>query len=239
METDRELEDRNALVFSYLTLRKAIGILGIALPFVVALGAAIIFQQGLQGSISGYYYTGMRNVFVGSLWATAFFLLCYKGYGRLDDLAGDFGCLAAIGITLFPTTPDPASAVDEFIGRLHFVFGAAFFLTLIFFSVYLFRKKAKDKTPTPEKLLRNNVYLACGIVMVVCMVLIGIFQLLRDGPLASLVNLNPTFWLETFALLAFGLSWFTKGEGIFKDKEPTSSQGPEPQPLPGGAQTAA
>jgi len=29
---------------------------------------------------------------------------------------------------------------------------------------------------------------------------------------------NPLFWLETLAILAFGVSWIVKGEAILKDE---------------------
>ena len=95
-----------SLVFSYLELRKAIGILGMVLPFVVSLGAWLFFQEGIQRSISAYYHTGMRDVFVGTLFAIGFFLLSYKGYERSDAIAGDLGCLFAVGVALFPTAPE-------------------------------------------------------------------------------------------------------------------------------------
>ena len=73
--------NKNSLVFSYLEHRKTIGILGIALPFVLLLGALIIYQTGLQTSISSYYYTGMRDVLVGTLVAYGIFLFSYTGSG--------------------------------------------------------------------------------------------------------------------------------------------------------------
>jgi len=78
-----ELKRRNALIISYLSLRKAIGFLGILLPFVLYFGALIIFGTGLQTSISGYYHTGMRDVYVGTLCVIGFFLFSYKGGEKL------------------------------------------------------------------------------------------------------------------------------------------------------------
>ena len=69
--------NERSMVFSYLALRKSIGFLAIALPFVVSLGALIFFQTGLQKSISSYYHTDMRDVFVGTLCVIGFFLLSY------------------------------------------------------------------------------------------------------------------------------------------------------------------
>lgn len=74
------------LVVSYLTLRKLIGILGLVFPFVVAVGAHWIFNAEWQQSLSAYYYTGTRNVFVGTLWAIGIFLFAYPGYNHRGDL---------------------------------------------------------------------------------------------------------------------------------------------------------
>ena len=48
---------REPVVFEYLTLRKAVGIIGVGLPFALAFGKIISQGSGLQPSISGYYYT--------------------------------------------------------------------------------------------------------------------------------------------------------------------------------------
>src|SRR3989304_3888454 len=134
--------NERSLIISYLTLRKTIGLLGTALPFVLSLGALILFQTGIQSSISSYYHTDMRDVFVGTLCVIGVFLLSYKGYERTDDIAGDLGCVFAVGVALFPTAPDStASSVDRLIGYVHHAFAALFFLTLIYFSLFLFTKK--------------------------------------------------------------------------------------------------
>jgi len=215
-----ELEAQNALVISYLALRKAIGVLGIGLPLAVSLGALIVFQTGLQGSISDYYYTGTRDVLVGTLWAIGFFLLSYKGYGRADAIAGNWGCVFAVGITLFPTVPDiNPSATAIWIGYLHVAFALLFFSTLIYFSLWLFTKTDPSKPPTKKKLQRNMVYRACGYTMALCILLIGAYYLLKNRGASALQAYHPVFWLEAIAIEAFGISWLTKGEAILKDRD--------------------
>ncbi len=120
-----------SLVLSYLGLRKAVGIIGFALPFVLAFGKILLQGPGIQSSISGYYYTDMRNIFVGSLCAIGVFLMSTKGYDRRDEVAGILACVFAIGVALFPTTPDVgATPQDKYIGTLHLSFAALLFLTL-------------------------------------------------------------------------------------------------------------
>jgi hypothetical protein len=58
------------LVLSYLTLRKAVGWIGLTLPIILAIGG-FIFQAfadrplKIEPSVSSYYFTGMGTVFVG------------------------------------------------------------------------------------------------------------------------------------------------------------------------------
>lgn len=214
-----ELGSESYLVVSYLTLRKAIGILGIALPFVVSLGAGIIFRKEIQNSLSGYYYTGMRDVFVGTLCAIGVFLLSYKGYERIDDIAADLASIFAIGVALFPTAPDGAvSDQARSIGYIHLGFAVLFFLTLIYFSLFLFTKTNPSKSPTPQKLQRNMVYRACGTIMGVCVALMIIYTLLTINQPSLYREFHPLYWLETIAIVSFGFSWLTKGEAILKDQ---------------------
>lgn len=211
-------EVANTLVFSYLAHRKTIGLLGMALPIVLYLGALILFQIGLQDSISKYYYTGMRNMLVGALWATGIFLLSYKGYGRADTITAIVAGIAAMGISIFPTTPKTnLSDIQVLIGNIHLAIAAIFFCALIYFSYFLFTKTDPKKRPTRRKLQRNVIYRVCAIVMAVCIVLIAIYLFISGRGATPIDGLEPVFWLEAIALEAFGLSWLTKGEAILKD----------------------
>jgi hypothetical protein len=207
-----------SLVFSYLALRKAIGFLGCALPFAVSLGAWLLFRTGIQISISNYYYTGTRNVLVGALWAIGFFLLSYRGYERKDAIAGILGCVFALGTALFPTAPeiDPTPHAT-LIGYFHQGFAGLFFFTLIYYSLFLFTKTHPRGRPTRRKLQRNLVYRVCGIAMAVCILLMTIYTFLPDAAAAPLKRYHPIFWLETIAILSFGVSWLTKGQAILQD----------------------
>jgi hypothetical protein len=218
----KELVSKQSLVFSYLALRTVIGVLGIALPFVVSLGALLLFGSKLQGSISAYYYTGMRDVLVGTLWATGFFLFSYKGYGRADNILSNIACLFAIGIALFPTAPViGATSKETIIGVFHLIFAAGFFGILTVFCLQLFTK-TNTKNPTKRKLQRNIIYRVCGYTMMVSISLLVIYSVLRivlpNHAVASLAKFLPIYWLEAFSLVAFGVSWLTKGEAILKDE---------------------
>lgn len=135
-------------IISYLTLRRAVGIIGVSLPIVLLAGSVIIFNcSEVQGSISKYYHTVMRNVFVGALCAVALFLWAYKGYKRdekdnkylvPDNSAGNFAALFALGVAFFPPfigTDDLTSCILEvydhkITGTLHLLWALLFFLSL-------------------------------------------------------------------------------------------------------------
>jgi hypothetical protein len=198
------------VLVSYLTLRRVVGGLGVALPVVLALwGFAVCDCLRLQPSISDYYDLRTRDVFVGILFTIAWFLFCYRGYERKDNVAGNFACLFALGVALFPNNGTPREQA------VHFGSALALFLVLAYFSLFLFTKSSGS--PTPEKKIRNRVYITCGVSILVCIALIGLYYWrLTDTAVAVL---KPVFWLESLALWAFGTSWFVKGETLWRDSE--------------------
>lgn len=213
----QERPSNDSFVLSYLALRKSIGIIGVALPVVLALGKIALGDPGIESSISGYYYTNMRDVFVGSMCAIAVFLMSYRGYERSDEIAGDLACVFALGVALFPTTPEISpSALDRIVGGVHLLSAACFLLTLAYFSLVLFRKTHPHTAPTERKVLRNKVYRVCGYVIVVCIALIAL--LIGSGWSQVLSRFDPVFWLESAAVVAFGISWLTKGETFLRDR---------------------
>jgi hypothetical protein len=59
------------------------------------------------------------------------------------------------------------------------------------------------------------VYLVCGILIILSIILIAVVMFLPAA--ANIHRINPVFWLETIALFAFGISWLVKGEVVLKD----------------------
>ena len=214
--TDNVVDGRS-IVTSYMTLRKFIGILGFALPGTLFLGGVLVFGTGLQPSMSAYYHTGMGDVFVGTLCAIGVFLLSYRGNESNDDIAGNFAFVFAVGAALFPTALDGATGVAAVVGKLHFVFAAGFFLTLIYFSLRLFTKTRPDRQPTPRKIARNRIYRACGSVMLACLLMIAVLKL-APGTDDWVRDTSAVFWLEALAIVAFGVSWLVKGEAVLGDR---------------------
>ena len=203
------MTQQRRLIVSHLRLRRVLGILGVALPFVLMLwGFALSgWSMELQDSISDYYSLRTRDAFVGILFAIAWFLCAYRGYERKDDIAGYLACMFALGVAFFPNSG------ESWEGIVHFSSAAGLFLVLSFFSLFLFTKSGNYQTPQKRK--RNRIYVACGLVILLCLALTGAYIWLLEDTAISCIK--PVFWLESLMIWAFGVSWFVKGETLWKD----------------------
>jgi hypothetical protein len=209
-------------VMSFLLLRKLVGIIGMLLPFVLVAGNAII-GSGMQGSMSAYYYTSMRNVFVGALCSLGIFLVTYNGYDRPDRIITNIAGAGAICVAFFPTSPKHATTGQAIVGSFHLSFAGIVFIMLAVMSL-----RFAKRMPTPRDGLRRleklgyafgftppgtsatpgleiTIYRACGLVIAACVVLVF--------PLGNLFG-HSLLVLETIMLAAFGTSWFVKGKHI-------------------------
>ena len=75
------------------------------MPIVLAVGGFISTGSlTLESSISSYYDTPMRDVFVGVLLVLGFFLLAYKGYKPIDNIAATLGFVLALEVALCPSS---------------------------------------------------------------------------------------------------------------------------------------
>lgn len=203
--------DHSAQIHSYHSLRKAVGWIGILLPFVLVLGHLIIFRGDRPlNNMSVYYHTGMRDLFVGAICAIALFLFFYRGYDRWDDISANIAGFFALGVAFFPTVVDGSW---DWAAWVHFISAACFFVILALTSIFLFTRG--EDHPSEMKQRRNQIYRVCGTVMLVSLASIEVFFLFFDG-----INSDSGFVLiaETVTLVAFGVSWLTKGGTLYPDK---------------------
>ncbi len=140
-----------------------------ALPFVLLVGGLALDGVGVQSSISAYYYTVMGGVFVGSLCAQGVFLISYR-YRRLDSVLSTVAGILVIAVALLPTAPVDPTARQSVIGAVHLVCATLYYLTLAYFSYFLFTRTDPGRPPTTRKRLRNRIYRVCGVAVVGCLV---------------------------------------------------------------------
>jgi hypothetical protein len=194
------------------------------MPFVVRLGAYVLEGIPATDSISAYYYTGMRDIFAGTLFAIGIFLFLYRGPDKQDDVLTNIAGAAAVGIGLLPMDPEysavivarfpevanPSCYVNHGPLGYHLYVVSAFFAIISYLAIFRFPKPAPGVAVTRQKESRNKVYVACGVVMIASfMAIIGLkFWAPRES----------IFWPETFAIVSFAVAWLTKGQFFLKDK---------------------
>jgi len=130
------------LVVSYLGLRRIVGAIAILLPFVLRIGI-IPFSHNVPYSVSGYYYSPMRNILVASLCVLGVFLIGYKGYDSLDSSITNVAGGAAIGVAFFPTS-DP-SFRPVWVGHVHPFFAAMAMVSLALMALQFTQTRPRNK----------------------------------------------------------------------------------------------
>ena len=98
--------ERN-VVYTYRYLRAAM--IALLLMLVFSVGYQWWWETGRTcwlGSISAYYYTPARTIFVGSLCALGACLIAYKGHSPEEDVLLNFSGFMAFVVAMVPTVPD-------------------------------------------------------------------------------------------------------------------------------------
>ena len=214
-------KQREDMVLSYHRVRTALGVLGMLMPMVLIIGGLNDYQR-IEPSISDFYHTIYRDIFVGTLCAIGVFLICYRGYGRRegdvidDDWLGTIAGVAAFGVALFPNespTHEIATMTQNVVGidvspMFHYASALVFFSCLAVFCLAKFSRSARTR--------RRYLYIACGWVLLAALVgitLASVVKIFGGGALQlAVVRYNVVFWFEAFGIWAFGLSWLVKGE---------------------------
>jgi hypothetical protein len=231
IKSTKEIRHGQDQLIPFLWLRRGIGFLGIILPLVLLLGNSLLSNcNTIQYSISDYYHSNMRDIFVGIICIIALFLFTYRGYDKSDNIASNLACIFALGVAFLPTSIKTANinclnCNYRQYPKLHTISAVCFFLILTYFALIQFPKSEKlDETiqETDSEIIsaskkRKMIYLACGVVMLLSILLTGAYMLFGKK-IDFLANKPVVFYLEWAALWAFGISWIVKGKWILNKK---------------------
>lgn len=223
--------DNKLWLQSGLTLRTFVGIAGMALPFLVWFFLYMATGRGEPlDSISHYYYTRVDSIFIIVMGLLAIFLILYKGPKAYDFYLSTIAGFAALVLIFWPTSSivnvinDPNTSysntvIQDLCSRelIHYISSGIFLFILAMMSICIFTKSDKKWEDMGKmKRRRNRVYIFCGIIMLLCILIIWlgstgkIFTNFYD-------DYHLTFWMETIAVEFFGFSWLVKGGVILKD----------------------
>jgi hypothetical protein len=205
-------------VRSYLLMRVLVGALGVALPFAVVLIDKVAFHgdPSPRDSLSAYYYSGVRELFVGTLCATGVFLITYKVAERsLDNTFSEIAGVAAVVVALFPTgrpnglvplTPLQDRLGEDTVKWIHYGAAGIFIVSLgvicFFFGL---REGMRPRRPGKRSpAFWRNYHWGCTGGIAAAVVWIAITQIVGSPRRSLLIG-------EAVSVLAFGASWFMKG----------------------------
>ena len=216
-------------VLSYLLIRTVVGVIGLVLPFILIIGETFYVRGGMhvRGSLSAYYHTSMRDLFVAGLCVTGVLLATYmSGLTKTWDfwlslIAG----IAVLGVVFFPTarpgllpdaprcgsTPIPEGCAsvqqqfgETFVASIHFACATIFILCLAAIA-FLFAYR--------EKAFKNNIGMAriqklCGWAIIVAVAVAVAVAFVVIGELLHLRmwELTPLYLASVAAVWAFGVS---------------------------------
>jgi hypothetical protein len=188
-------------------LRGGMAVIAFALPVVLLVGGHWASSGAQPTSISGYYHTAMRNVFVGALITLGVFLLLYRAFNRLENWLLNIAGLAVICVALLPCGPDQGAtdtAARTFTAaQAHGICAMVAFGCLAAVAIFLGRDTVSLLPDQPTRRRYTRVYVALGIAMIVL-------------PAAALLlahwSVSWLFWVESAALWVFATYWTVKTE---------------------------
>ncbi len=221
MNTDANQRHKQDQVMSYHRVRTALGLLGISLPLVLILGG-LGADGRIEPTISDFFHTKLRDIYVGTLSAIGIFLISYRGYRKGDDemlsdnIIATIAGLAAFGLAFFPNAnggSEVETLTQAVLGQntamnIHFVSGSVFFLCLALFCYVKFPKGAQPA--------RQRIYRICGHVIIASLagLIVGSYlKMSGPEPIRTMVlDWRLIFWAEAIGIWAFALSWLVKGK---------------------------
>jgi hypothetical protein len=196
-------EIQGHMLGTYHSVRLGVSALGLVLA--LSLLGPWVDGLPLRGSMSAYYYSPMRNVFVGVLVATGALLYLYKGFSSAENLTLNLAGLLAVGVAWLPTAAEGTER--NAVGFAHLACAVVFFLCIGYVSVF----RAGDtlsliKDPTKAKRLQR-LYRVLGAGMVAS----PLFALLASALLDPRGNNRSiVFYIEAAGVVMFAVYWLAK-----------------------------
>src|SRR6266702_3052237 len=181
---------------TYVCLRRGMFLIALLFPLILWLGGGLIFDLPLQTSMSFYYHTGMRDIFVGVLGTIGTFLFLYRPKSSWENRWLNVAGFSAMGVALFAMNPlGDCRPPDSDSGlALHGTFAAVFFAAIAVVCGWF---------PARHWVLS---YLCAGVIafcIVVALVYIFILPLISLEWKESLCRVNVFFKLEAADVWAF------------------------------------
>ena len=202
-----ELQDH--MSGTYFSLRWGMVAIAFAFPLVLWIGDMFVEGTGLQGSLSAYYHTGMRDLFVGLLVAIGACLYLYKGYSTSENVALNLAGIFVAGVALVPTEFNCGNACTPI--TTHRVVAVLFFLSIAYVAIF---KGPDTLCLIADKDMRTKyrkTYWTLGTIMIVSPVVALLSSIVLEGPTGKKYVVVFAEWLAVWIFAAY---WFFKSREL-------------------------
>lgn len=216
---------------TFLWMRIGVGLLGVVLPIVLITIDRLAFNgfPFIRGSMSAYYYSGMREFFVAAIFGSGAFLLAYKvSEVSLDNTASIGAGVCAWLIAMCPTgrpslaehpkpPRPPLNPLQDLIGEgwtkgIHYGASAGFIICLGIVT-FLFGLREGKLPAVPHKrspAFWRGFHYTCAVLMGLGAAWILITSLTHSGPRwSTLLGEWVCTWAWAFSWLLKGAEWDT------------------------------
>jgi hypothetical protein len=206
--------------YTYLRL----GMAGISIIFPLFLWwVGLIFDVKFQASISSYYHTPMRDIFVGSLIAIGAFLWFYQGIPKIENFALNCAGILAIVVALTPTkflnvdgqvkcatfTTLPIRGISETTASyVHGTSAILFFAAIAFVCIFTSGETLKEISDPARKKFYKTLYNFLGAGMIISPLISALLLLFWNQ------TSNIIYFVELVAVWAFSAYWIVKTKEI-------------------------
>lgn len=216
------VRDDHALAFH--RVRVALGVLGMALPLLLALAGRLV-DGHVQPSISDFFHTSARDVFVGGLSAIAIFMITHRGLGggrtkhhRRGNIFAVLAGLSALGVALIPNEAEVVTTLSqEILGlklspALHYGAATMFYLMMSLTCLLVYARTTTGAEALFHRIMGWTVWCSGWAVM-----LLTYWKRSGSPALQNFtIENNLIFWDESLGVWAFCASWLVQAHCEYK-----------------------
>jgi hypothetical protein len=190
---------------AYFSLRIGIAVVSLLFPVILRFfGEQSVGGDSIGCSMSSYYYSNVRDVFVGILFAIGSFLYLYKGFSKKENILLNCAGVLAICVALFPT-PNRCYEQELHAISVHAVAAVSFFICIALVCLFCADETLGLVLPIKRRNRYRRAYHVLGGAMILfpiaAIVAAKIFEVQRD----------QIFYIEAAGVWVFALYWCVKG----------------------------
>lgn len=178
-------------------------VIAFAFPLVITMGGFFLYRSGLLESLSAYYYTGIRDEFVGLLVAMGACLYLYKGFSTSENVALNMAGVLVVTVAMFPTEHDCGSSCTPV--TTHRVAALLFFLCIAYVAIFKGPETLSLIDDERTRRRYRRTYRTLGTILIVSPAAALIASLILEASTGKIFVVVLAEWLAVWIFAAYWL----------------------------------